>query len=182
MKGNCIFFILFSLSNLSCKTQQMKLKFPVFNEKECSVILPIRDQYKDYIKSTDHVFTVNKPEFKDGVYTLYLPQAELPSIYIAIEQLNKTKTPTVTDFSKAIIKFHDKSFQKVKNVAYSNLHSKELGEVSKVSYEFVQTDLYNVNYSFFIDNKAVTIGYSYMNDKSPVDPDEEIMQMELLCP
>jgi hypothetical protein len=167
MRNLFLNFVLVALSILGCKSQLTKLKFPAFDNNNCAVFLPLNEKYKGSIKDDGHDFFIEKSDFKDSLYVLYLPQSNLPSLYISYGTINHKRTPTIIDYSKAIIQRHNNSFQKVKDVNFSIIENKSVGEISKVTYKFVYTDLYNINYSFFVGGNVITIGCSYINDKSP---------------
>ncbi len=183
MNLKSIFFLLLILSGMtSCNAQEPKLKFPAFDNKDCLISIPIDKGYKEFIKEKDGILLIDKSEFKDSTYMLYLPQSNLPSWVITVESLNLKKTATPLDFSKAIIKQYQNSINKVDDVFYKDIQVDEVGIVNKVSYKFVSNGMYSVYYSFFLNGKALTLGYIFMNDKSAKDPDEDIKKLEVLCP
>lgn len=178
-----IYFLLLILSGMtSCNAQEPKLKFPAFDNKDCFITIPIDKGYKEFIKEKDGILLIEKSEFKDSTYMLYLPQSNLPSLVITVEALNLKKTSTPLDFSKAIIKQYQNSINKVEDVSFKDFEVDEVGVVNKVSYKFITSGMHSVYYSFFLNGKALTLGYTFMNDKSPKDPDEDIKQLELDCP
>ncbi len=165
-----------------CNAQESKLKFPAFDDNGCSITIPIDKGYGEFIKEKDGFFHIDKSEFKDSTYMLYLPQSDLPSLTITVEALNIKRTATPQDFSKAIIKQYQNSIHKVDDISYKDFQVDEIGVVNKVSYKFVSNGMYAVYYSFFHNGKALTLGYTFMDSKTAKDPDEDIKRLELYYP
>jgi hypothetical protein len=183
MDSKSRYFLLLIISGMaSCNAQESKLKFPAFDDNGCSITIPIDKGYGEFIKEKDGFFHIDKSEFKDSTYMLYLPQSDLPSLTITVEALNIKRTATPQDFSKAIIKQYQNSLNKVDDVSYVEFDLDEVGIVNKVSYKFITNGMYSVYYSFFVNGKAITLGYTFVNNKSLIGPDQNIKQLRLHCP
>ena len=183
MNFKSIYFLLLIVSGMTgCNAQESKLKFPAFDDNGCSITIPIDKGYGEFIKEKDGFFHIDKSEFKDSTYMLYLPQSDLPSLTITVEALNIKRTATPQDFSKAIIKQYQNSIHKVDDISYKDFQVDEIGVVNKVSYKFVSNGMYAVYYSFFHNGKALTLGYTFMDSKTAKDPDEDIKRLELYYP
>ncbi|WP_028980663.1 hypothetical protein [Sporocytophaga myxococcoides] len=80
-----IYFLFLILSGrTSCNAHESKLKSPAFDNKDCLISIPIDKGYKEFIKEKDGILLIDKSEFKDSTYMLYLPQSNLPSLVITV--------------------------------------------------------------------------------------------------
>ncbi len=183
MKYKLPLFLLFSLSFMqSCNSQDLRLKFPSFDDKKCMIDYPLKGEYAEYVKREGDYLIVEENDFKDNIYFLTLNRIDLPSFYISVEVLNRNKTSSPEHFSKSMMNYYTKNNIAIKDVQHKSLSNEMVGKISKVDFKYSSNNIRNIIYSFFINDKVVTIGYTIPDSIEDVDFDDDILKLNVVCP